>query len=1040
MGARVAQDLEKKFKEARKKCEKSKKKHEHFKTENYSSYRDTNFTLTISNMSYHTEVTDGKSTLLLVQASPKESVSYQWKKDGQPLVDSSTYSGVHDDILVVSHASQGTEGEYTCCVSKLGKIVCSNKIILTVLYHPAKKRLLNLYNTKREIPEDSWPPVVSTVFINLALIKSGIDCTDVYDFSVRGDADDIIAKKEIVEYEEVFTKYQSRELILLEGRPGSGKTTLVHKIIKDWAKGKVLTKAKLVFLVTLRVLNTDGKDETLSDLLGLFYSNTEELKTIESEIDKNDGEGLCFVIDGLDEYQPLNIKKSVIYRILDKTYLPQAMIIVSSRPAATLKVKREVMTKKIEVFGFSKQQIFEYIDNFPFGTVSSSSASVYIVPTKLKDYLVSNPNVFDMCYLPVHAVMICFLYKCDKQNISCMQTKIYEQFTRLIIHRHLTRCKVEIEISSLKKLSGIYKKYFNNLCHLAYTMTISSKQAIAQNELHFQLSQNGSHSDECSLGLVTVYNTVHDTSRHHSFSFLHLTLQEFLAAYYIASLNRIQQIMLINDLSSSLNHKFTVWTFYFGLINFESEWFGWFGSKRLEQLVQYASDRFNVQVHYAFESQQQLVCDEVVKQQNGALTFNKTITPTDIPAIEYLVTTTSQPITKFVLKYYHHDENDNITTLLERLSEKDLCKLKTLEIPFKICGNKVNILSKILKSATNLNILIIKLKNIDCDSTKCFIDDLKHLTSLKYLELSCSSPPPSIKELVCGLQCLTKTEFHLSFEDVDTEGALALGCGLQLCTSFSPYGLHLINTRSGQKREFFGLLTYHQNSLDIPNKLHLLSVSHNNIGCELFNILSNNLLNCTSLYILDLSHHDISAGGTKPLASLLQCHKELLCLDLSHDNFEMSDLVQGLQCLTGLRCLDLSHSNIGSDGAASLACAMRYLTKLSYLSLSHNNIGSDGMIALARGLSCLTKLNFLNVSHNNIDFEGTKAVITSLKGCYYLFRAIINKKDERYQDGIVVHDLISPDNTRAIAELKAAAECKNRMTKLDLGFKLIEIP
>ena len=432
-------------------------------------------------------------------------------------------------------------------------------------------------------------------------------------------------------------------------------------------------------------------------------------------------------------------------------------------------------------------------------------------------------------------------------------------------------------------------------------------------------------------------------------------------------------------------HMHTVWTFYFGLSNFESEWFGWFGSKRLEQLVQYASDRFNVQVHYAFESQQQVVCDEVVKQRDGALTFNRTLTPTDIQAIEYLVTTTSQPITKFVLKYYHYDEDDNITNLLERLTEKDLCKLKTLEMPFKICGNKVNILSNILKSATNLNILIIKLKDIDCDSIKCFIDNLKHLTSLKYLELSCSSPPPSIKELFCGLQCLTKTEFHLSFEDVDTEGALALGCGLQLCTSFSPHGLHLINTGSDQKC----LLPY-KNILYMPNLLHLLCVSHNNIGCELFNILSNGLLNCTSLYFLNLSHHDISAGGTKPLASLLQCHKELLLLDLSHNNFEMSHLVQGLQCLTGLEGLNLSHSNIGSDGAASLACALQYLTKLSYLYLSHNNIGSDGMIALACGLSCLTKLNCLYVYHNNIDFEGTKAVITSLKGCYNLFRAIIN--------------------------------------------------
>ena len=181
---------------------------------------------------------------------------------------------------------------------------------------------------------------------------------------------------------------------------------------------------------------------------------------------------------------------------------------------------------------------------------------------------------------------------------------------------------------------------------------------------------------------------------------------------------------------------------------------------------------FNVQVHYAFESQQQLVCDEVVKQQDGALFFYKILTPTDIQAIEYLVTTTSQPITGLILKYYHYDEDDNISILLERLTQKDLCKLKTLDFPFKICGNKVNILFNILKSATNLNRLVINLKDVDCDSAKCFIDHLKHLTTLKYLNLSCSFPPHSIKELVYGLQCLAETEFHLSFEDVHTEGAL----------------------------------------------------------------------------------------------------------------------------------------------------------------------------------------------------------------------------------------------------------------------------
>ena len=242
---RVAVDFEKGFKEAKKQSDNAKKQ-KPFKTAQSSSFSDT--TLFISKTSYHTEVADGKSTLLLVQASPRKAVSYQWKKDSQPLPNSSTYSGVHDDILVVNHASQGTEGEYTCCVSRQGKEVCTNKITLTVLYEAAKKRLLNLYSAKRVIPEDTWPPTVSKVYINLALIKSSKDCMDIIDYAIHGDADDIIAKKEKVEYKQVFGEYNSKELILLEGRPGSGKTTLVHKVIKDWAEGEVSQKKSISFL------------------------------------------------------------------------------------------------------------------------------------------------------------------------------------------------------------------------------------------------------------------------------------------------------------------------------------------------------------------------------------------------------------------------------------------------------------------------------------------------------------------------------------------------------------------------------------------------------------------------------------------------------------------------------------------------------------------------------------------------------------------------------------------------------------------------
>ena len=1017
---RVAVDLEKGFKEAKKQSDNS-KKHEQFYTAQSSSVSDTILSFTISKTSYHTEVADGKSTLLLVQASPREAVSYQWKKDDQPLPNSFTYSGVHDDILVINHASQGTEGEYTCCVSRQGKEVCTNKITLTVLYEAAKKRLINLYLAKSVIPEDSWPPTVSNVFINLALIKSSKDCMDIIDYTIRGDADYFIAKKEKVEYKQVFGEYNSKELILLEGRPGSGKTTLVHKVIKDWAEGEVLTKVKYLFFVTLRLLNSERRDETLSDLLELFYSIDEELKTTRDHIEKNDGEGVCFVIDGLDEYQPQNKKKSVIYKLLDKTSLPRAMIIVSSRPSATPTLKKDVVTKRIEVFGFNKEQIFEYIDNFQFG---SSPAH------KLKEYLASNPNILDMCYLPVHAAMICFLFRYDQGCTSCTQTNIYKQFTLLIIHRHLTRCNADTELPSLKELHGIPKKYFDDLCRLAFNMTTDSKQVISTHELGYKLSPcAGSHGDdEYSLGLVTVYHTIHLTGRHQNYAFLHLTFQEFLAAYHIANLDTSQQMEIIEQYSK-YKHMRTVWTFYCGLINFH------FGLMRFKKLEKSCMDE-SLLMRYGYESQQLDVCDEVVKHLKGSLLLYNLLTPTDLLAISYVIATASQPVTTLSLHSLQYD--DTLKILFAQLSEQNLHNLLDLNLSSPIYGKQLFMLINILKSATNLFKITLRLMDCGPDEAESLVGQLKQLSSLRYLNLRPTAAPNSIHVLVKALSSLSnEPKILLSFEDVSTVGALALGSALQSHTSTNLCGLNLSNSNIGPKG-VTGLV----NGLRCLTALSLLTLDNNEIRCDGFNILWNGIRYLNSLKVLHLSHNNIVDNDITFLANSLQHLTRLFDLTLSHMNLgsDRSCLVE-LRHLTNIMKLDVSHIDINSDGAASLACTLQYLTTLISLYLSHNNIGTAGMTALSKGLLYLTNLKRLDLSHNDIDLEGAKAVITSLKGCHYLHYAKINTKGEGYQGfGIIVRDLISPDNTSAITDLVAAAECEKEERRLVLGFKTIHIP
>ena len=227
-------------------------------------------------------------------------------------------------------------------------------------------------------------------------------------------------------------------------------------------------------------------------------------------------------------------------------------------------------------------------------------------------------------------------------------------------------------------------------------MTINSKQVMTHQELRFQLSQE-SHGDEYSLGLVTIFHSFNLSGLCHCYSFLHLTFQEFLAAYHIANLNRIQQMKIIKEYSKS-EHLIAVWIFYFGLTNFHS------GLSRFKELINQSHSMIwkhtVLPVRYGYESQQQDVCDEVVKKQNGSLCFWGFLTPTDLQAIGYVLTTTSQPVTKLSLS--HHYDDDRITILLEQLSQINLNKLKTLDIYFTIHGNEVVMLINILKSTTNL--------------------------------------------------------------------------------------------------------------------------------------------------------------------------------------------------------------------------------------------------------------------------------------------------------------------------------------------------
>ena len=957
--------------------------------------KKSNQTLRIKKISPRCKVADDKSALLHIQATPTQSVSYQWNKDGRPLPKNSCrYSGVDEDILVIRHACQGSEGKYTCRVSLQDKQITSKPINLTVHFSPAKERLLSRYSTLKEVPKSKtdWPPEVANKFIKLVIIKS---TSRIKSGTVQGNADHIIAEKEKIAYDEVFGEYKSKELIFVEGRPGSGKTTLVHKVIKDWASGKALANATLTILLTLRLLDLDSENESLAAVFQSLYSN-EELAEL-AEV--SDGEGVCFLLDGLDELRPRNKQKSVVMKLLERKYLPKSMIIVFSRPSAIEQLQKDLITKRIEVFGFDKKHISEYIDNFPFGEGDTSDRSVTRA-NQLKGYLADNPNIHDMCYLPIHAAMICFLFQFAK-NISSTQTKVYEEFARLIIQRHLARHEECKELASLKDLKGVHAKHFENLCRLAYEMTINSKQVISSQEVQAQLGGSGSLSEEDGLGLLTICPTLYQTGIHENYAFLHLTFQEFLTAYYIA--NYLDE-KHHDDLVLKYSHMFKVWRFYISLIDL---------AKALNKIVGLFFRLKNWNYLYlcqcAFDLQQQKVCDEVLKRNSGRLICNNVQTPADILAIDYVIATSSLPLTQLVIGVCEHDD-ERITSLFSHLQKKDLQELDVLLFG-TLFDNGTASLCEVVKSATNITFLLLSIKHTcSCNATK-LANQINHCTKLKDLQLYYSGTAECIQSFVSSLNT-SLPKSSLSLDKLDSQSIKALGIGLQHCN----FSNHL-------------RLMVHNSDI-------------NDIGMT---CLADGLRNIKRVE-LDLSRNNIDSNGITPLAERLDT-LPLKDLNLSHNNIGpdgAAALAGEMKCLTELHQLNLSHNIIGPDGAAALAGEMKCLTELHQLNLSHNIIGPDGAVALAEEVKYLTQLDRCVLSDNSIDVAAAKTVISTLKECSTL---IINCKSDsdsllmrKFENETVVEGLVSPDDTANISGLEEAAQHETKTKKLNLGFKTRQVP
>jgi len=108
-----------------------------------------------------------------------------------------------------------------------------------------------------EVPSVSfqWPPPPTDKVFNLAMIEQETTYLRDEEFSrllLHGDVAGAMHKKKEVKLEDIVKPDKKRNVILIEGAPGAGKSTLAWHICQKWSTGELFREFIMIIFMQLR--------------------------------------------------------------------------------------------------------------------------------------------------------------------------------------------------------------------------------------------------------------------------------------------------------------------------------------------------------------------------------------------------------------------------------------------------------------------------------------------------------------------------------------------------------------------------------------------------------------------------------------------------------------------------------------------------------------------------------------------------------------------------------------------------------------------